>query len=445
MPTFSFIEEFSLFVLYILRDWWWIFAPPVLLRFAWKLYLWYKQERFFGRVPWVMLEVRLPKEVEKTPKAMESVLTGLHAIYDPPTWRDRWFEGRTLLWSFSLEIVSIDGVVHFYVFIPKAFRNVVETNIYSEYPEAEITEAEDYTKRIPQDIPNKNWDLWGSDLVLQNNLKMPGISKTTSIFPLRTYTYYESELTAEEKRVDPLSSMLELMSSLKEGEQLWIQILLRPIVDEKVGEKQIELKKEVDAFVDHIMGKEEKKGKSGEPGLGSLIGEFFEVVGGGLTGMGPPPPPPQEKRLDPLLWRLSPGQQELAKAVEAKVLKPYFHTNVRFIYLGKNEVFARAKGVAGTFGIFKQFNGYNTLSRPDKVTKTKVVFFLVNRRNTYRKKRLLRFYARRWFPRHRKPYVLNTEEVATIYHFPGRMVAPAPFVPRIIAKKGEPPPVLPTG
>jgi hypothetical protein len=38
--------------------------------------------------------------------------------------------------------------------------------------------------------------------------------------------------------------------------------------------------------------------------------------------------------------------------------------------------------------------------------------------------------------------ILNTEELATIYHFPTKMVE-APMVHRIEAKKGEPPAGLP--
>ena len=41
-------------------------------------------------------------------------------------------------------------------------------------------------------------------------------------------------------------------------------------------------------------------------------------------------------------------------------------------------------------------------------------------------------------------FILNTEELASIYHFPGRRVAPAPFIRRIEAKKGEAPSGLPT-
>lgn len=425
----EFLNDFSILLVYIVRDWWWIVAPPVLFRFVKKIYIFYKTERYFKKIPWVMLEVLLPQVVEKTPKAMEGVLNGFHSLWDKPTWRAKWFEGRMLLWSMTLELVSIDGVVHFYIYVPRPFRNVVESSIYSEYPQAEISEVEDYTKALPEDIPNKTWNLWGTDLVLTEHYTLP----------LRSYEFYES--IVEEKRLDPLSAMLEFMSSLKEGEQLWFQILLRPIMGGEMGSPKWQ--EEIRRESDKMMGKEEKKGQKKKAIFG-VLGEFIGEMGGTLFGS-TPVPVEKPQRLDPLLWKLSPGEQDKLKAMELKGTKLGFQANARFIYLGKNEVFSKAKGVAGMFGALKQFAGYNSIAKPDKVTKTKVTFFMVNRRTYFRKKRILRFYAKRLFPRHHKPYILNVEEVATMYHFPGRMITPAPFVPRIYSKKGEPPATLPTG
>ena len=41
------------------------------------------------------------------------------------------------------------------------FRQLIESNIYSQYPEVEIVQVEDYTKNVPVDIPNRDWDLFG--------------------------------------------------------------------------------------------------------------------------------------------------------------------------------------------------------------------------------------------------------------------------------------------
>ena len=63
-----------------------------------------------------------------------------------------------------------------------------------------------------------------------------------------------------------------------------------------------------------------------------------------------------------------------------------------------------------------------------------------------RKRKLFRHYQKRlgpFFPRSGGTFILNTEELATLYHFPSRMAAPAPGVPRVEAKKGEAPSGLP--
>ena len=79
-------------------------------------------------------------------------------------------------------------------------------------------------------------------------------------------------------------------------------------------------------------------------------------------------------------------------------------------------------------------------------TITKIQWILRKRRLYIRKRRIFRYFQKRWppfFPRPGGTYVLNTEELATLYHFPSRVVAPAPTVPRVEAKKGEPPSELP--
>jgi hypothetical protein len=49
-----------------------------------------------------------------------------------------------------------------------------------------------------------------------------------------------------------------------------------------------------------------------------------------------------------------------------------------------------------------------------------------------------------YFPRPGGTFILNSEELATLFHFSGQGAAPAPSVSRIEAKKGEPPAGLPT-
>ena len=83
-------------------------------------------------------------------------------LYDPSDWYEKWWEGHFQK-TLSLEIISIGGDIRFILKVPAPVRNLVESSIYAQYPEIEIVEVEDYTKNVPQDIPNDKWDLWGCD------------------------------------------------------------------------------------------------------------------------------------------------------------------------------------------------------------------------------------------------------------------------------------------
>ena len=59
---------------------------------------------------------------------------------------------------------------------------------------------------------------------------------------------------------------------------------------------------------------------------------------------------------------------------------------------------------------------------------------------------MFRNYIRRYtpfYPRKGGSFVLNTEELASLYHFPSKMAAPAPTIPRVVTRKREAPPGLP--
>ncbi len=66
---------------------WWVVVPAGLF-FVWQEF-WVIGMRmlFIRKMKWVLLEIRIPKDVLKTPKAMESVFSSMHALYtaDPST------------------------------------------------------------------------------------------------------------------------------------------------------------------------------------------------------------------------------------------------------------------------------------------------------------------------------------------------------------------------
>lgn len=409
----------------VIKHWWWLPLPFILWRPFSFIWLWRRQELWDATQKKVILEVKIPKEVLKPIRSMEHVFAGLHALHDIVVWREKWWEGQFQL-SMAFEIVSIDGEVHFFVRAPHSFRSVLEANIYSQYPQVEISEAEDYTKKLPQDIPNKDWDLFGFDM----------INTKPFCYPLKTYIKFETEREAlEEKRIDPLAGLLEGMATLRPGEQLWLQIITKPVREE------IPWVKEGREIVDELVRRAKK-----EPPPGSILGDAVGVL---VTGK-PPGAPPEEKEIIPPEMKLTPGEREIVQGIEEKITKFGFLCTVRFIYLGRKDVFFKGKARV-PFGFFKEIS-YENLGgiKPWKVTQTKVktvfLWFLDKRRVYLRKRNLFKRYSRRvppLWPRPGGTFILNSEELATLYHFPGRAVAPAPAMPRIEATKGEAPPGLP--
>ncbi|MFC1630070.1 hypothetical protein ACFL06_00870 [Patescibacteria group bacterium] len=428
MPFENFIpaDQLEQFLLFwnVVKNWIWIPLAIILFNLAVKFYLFLIIERWLKKGKWVVMEIKMPKEILKPIKAMESVMAHFWAVYDPPNPREKWLEGKISL-SLSFEIVSLGGEPHFFIRVPDKFQYLVESAVYSQYPDVEITVVKDYAKEVPQDIPNKDWNLWGTDYI---------VTKPDS-YPIKTYVSFETEReTKEEKRVDPLAVLLEGMAKLRPGEQLWVQITAAPVANENKWITKGEMVK------DKLAKRELKSAPK------SMLQEAAEII---ISG--PATETPEKRETFPPEMRLTPGEKDVITGVERKIGKYGFNTNIRFIYLGKKEVFFMPN-IRAPMGFFNAFATQNLNSiKPWGRTITKVhtiLFWFLDKRLVYmRKRRMFRNYVNRFsplFPRPGGTFVLNTEELASIFHFPSQIMAPAPTVPRVESKKREAPPGLPT-
>src|SRR6266571_253817 len=146
---------------------WWIALPFITFFFAWDFWNLYIHYRFLVAIKWMLLEIKVPKNVLKTPKAMEQIFA---AAYAPYSYGFRWLEIHwegLLDHSMSFEIVGSAGESHFYLRLPRQYRNLMESAIYAQFPEAEITEVEDYVKLMPRIIPNKTFEVYGQEMMLK--------------------------------------------------------------------------------------------------------------------------------------------------------------------------------------------------------------------------------------------------------------------------------------
>lgn len=430
---------------------WWIYLPLILFFLVKGLWLKNVRQKFIKNMDWVLLEIKPPAEIKKTPRAMEQFFAGLHGAQRTPNQKERNLEGQVQEW-FSLELVSQNGEIHFFVRTLAMYRNLIEAQIYSQYPEAEIDQVDDYVQSVPADIPNQDYDLWGTELILDKE----------DAYPIRTYEDFEKGLVLEEQRIDPIASLLEVMSKIREGEQIWIQTLIRPVMDDwkKTGEQLRD--KLIGRTIEKAPGEFKKEAISWKDTSREQINL---LMAGPVEGEKIAEKPP----INPLML-MTQAEKDVFTAIEGNISKIGFEVIIRFIYLAQTAVFAKPN-VAAIIGCFKQFNTQHLNSfKPNKKVTTKIDYQiqLKKPREIYRKRKVLVAYKKRDFVQHSKvikylkpffferlpvlnwffirsqPFVFNIEELATIYHYPGLMVK-APLTPKVEAKKGEPPTGLPIG
>ncbi len=421
MPQLKLLWEF-------LGTWWWLFFPFILFRPARFLWYWWRMEIFDTYNPYMFLELRFPRQVLRPIRTMENVFSGFWQMYDPSNPREKWFEGKYQL-RITLEIVSIEGSIHFYLRFPRANRKLIESAIYSQYQDAELTEVEDYTKNVPQDIPNKEWDLWGTAYMMEK----------PDVYPIKTYSKFfeESMMTPEEKRMDPMALLMEGLTTLGPGEQLWLQFVLRPITQLEYSYHGIG-KKIVDVLV-----------RRPKPADESLRGQL--QAAGNLLITGSVPIAPVVHEVIPPEMKLTPGEKVIVTAIEEKIGKYGFQAAVRFMYVARREnFFSPAKAIVMSF--FAQLSAWDLNNmRPLKPTTTKVhtipLWFLDRRRVFTRKRRLFRNYTKRLPTLFPDPvtgmYLMNIEELATVFHVPSEMTVTTQAVQRVETKKGQPSPNIP--
>ena len=59
---------------------WWVWLPVLLIALFYNLWLAYVRAKYKANMKWALLEIRIPREIKKTPKAMEQILAGLYGL-----------------------------------------------------------------------------------------------------------------------------------------------------------------------------------------------------------------------------------------------------------------------------------------------------------------------------------------------------------------------------
>ena len=393
---------------------------------------------YLGTLNWILLEIKIPRENIKSTTSMEQVFATVYGIYSfGLRLPEIYWEGKVEHWL-SFEMTGSSDGVHFYIKTPKKNRNIVETAFFSQYPNIEIHEVEDYVKKMPRNLPNKEYDIFASDIILGRE----------DAYPIKTYYDFEDETDDEDKNVDPLAVAAEILSNLKPGETVWLQWLVRPAGNEWVKKSQ--------DVTDELAGRKPPKEKkkilagSGEFAQNLLRAPATHPEWAGVSEDG--------SQLSTFRF-YTPGEQETLKAIARKASKRAYDTILRFVYIDKRDEFT-GENVESVIGIIQQFATLDmNFFKPNKKTFTKKSTVSKIPISAYRewkleklKKSIYQAYLNREIPQPRlsshfrlkmKTSILNIEELASVYH-PPTIAVKAPKLRPLGFKKGEPPIDLPT-
>jgi len=412
---------------------WWRFLVaggwiPIVVVCLWgfkRAWLNWRIELNESRAKHVILAIDVPKENEQLPKAVENVFTHIHGTCAAIDFFEKWWKGKHQP-TFSFEICSHGGYVQFYVRTEQRFRDIVEAAFFSQYPDAEINEVEDYAKPFagvsfpPKD--DEAIDLFGAEY----RLKKP------EYLPIRTYLEFEEKLAGEFK--DPLGTMLESLSKIRPEEQMWIQIIARPADNawKDAGTK----------YIKKVAGIKEtpKVGLAGQ-----VVDAPLKFISDALVYGSVLPAPEAKEKDDTAMFRmllLTPDTKAQLEAVATKISKVGFSVKIRFIYLAPKKL----KFIPGIFPIVKgSLNQFNALGMngftPFPRVMTQDDYFWLRWTLNGKKRRILKRYISR--SGDGGPLdVLNVEEMASVYHFP-IISTKAPLVKKTESRRAEPPASLP--
>jgi len=406
-------NEFIRQVFHVAGITWFIWLPLMAVFMFLEAWVSYVRAIFKTETTWSLLEIKIPRQILRGPKAMEQIFSSLHTfIGGPSVWYDFYWDGEVQLW-YSFEIASFGGDLHFYVKTPARHKNYVEANIYAQYPDVEIAEVEDYVSRMPSTydaLQQAGYELWGTELNLAKD----------DVYPIRLYEEFETP--SEYSTLDPISSLIEVLNSIQPGEEIWLQILMAP-ANTSWQERGVRYIKDMQ--------------KSTRIVTESAEGKKVTVD-------------------------RTPGEELALKAIEHNISKPGFQTMIRYVYLAPTTIYNKNTAWYGVLGSFNQYSSkaHNSFKHDSNVrTATEwfyYPFLFPTWRQEYRRRKIYSKFRERTMkesafftflftrmtlsPSH---IILNTEELATIYHYPSNIVLTAPSIQRIESRKVSPPAKLP--
>lgn len=403
-----------------------------------------------------LLSIRVSKENETGPIVAEQIFSTIHGIHSKLSLWDRIKGLKPDCVSF--EIANISQSIKFYVWTPRKLKNMVEGQIYAQYPDVEIFEVEDYSYPEKIEITKQEADITKKAETkeiltkeeadkrrefeeineFKNGIGAELTFTDPDIFPIKRYPQFEDKLTRI--AVDPVAGLTAPLAKLNfPQEQAWIQIIVRPLSDKWriIFTKCIRiLGKKVFANIETLQKIYAKIFCTRKKMYRMIFFPFYFLLW--LQGLQAGVSKRKTMRLDGSFSQTEDDElrEEMSRSHERetglgaaldKASKLLYEVNIRVFYSPKekDKVASEVK-IREIASAFKQFhipqlNGFKIkeISQGDKFIKR------------YQSRSLI------------EPFVMNNEELATIFHLPNKTVS-TPNIYWVKSRKLEPPSDLPT-
>jgi len=316
-----------------------------------------------------------------------------------------WTVLHTWIWRFntmSFELFVEQNEITFYVFARPELAGILEKQITSFYPDAEVTLEE----KAP-DVWQKGTKLVGYYMKLQKSF----------MFPLRYYEHMQD---------DPLNDISNVLGKMQENEHATIQIIINPSFSDS-------WQKKVKKYASSAFKGKKQSHFPRIPGL-SLIGDLFSAIF--IPGAAEKTTfAPGATQGDSFVRMIQP-EEELYKRMGEKAGMSGFHCSVRI--MSASPSLARAIDITNNiqvaYNVFKDLYGNWFVNRrmfidilPYAINAPIIHWLWKNRINGFLHKTCL----------------LTERELATIYHFPDSRYNKTPLIQWIAYKVLPPPPNLP--
>ena len=283
---------------------------------------------------------------------------------------------------FSFEIIAKDGLIRYYAIVPAVLTEIVKQSIQSAYPTARIEEKREDNIFAPDGRVD---NVSGAELTLNKE-------------------YYLPIATYEDTKRDASMAILNALSSVGKNEGATVQILFRPAQKNwfSTGKQ----------YIENVQ--KGKKVKTGGATIGDLVMDVVRA----------PWEVPKEHEKSVETNVISNLKQEEIQAIANKMRYPGFETLIRIIASSDTKPRSEAivGGIVSAFSQFNspEYNGFkvNTFKDPKKITVD---------------------YTFRFFPLKTNSSILNSVELASIFHLPEQNAIPNSQVERQLIKQVDGP------